>query len=290
LEFSARHGSGLRYVAAWGKWFRWTGQRWQEDSTLLAFDHARQVCRSVAVSLPETHAKLGKGLTRANTVAAVERLAKADRRHAETVDVWDRDLHLINTPDGVVNLITGQLLPHCSEHMMTKMTAVGPDATWPCPIWQAFLNRIMQGDQELICFLQRLFGYALTGFTKEHVLAFCYGTGANGKGTLLNSVTGIMGDYFRAAPIETFTATNFDRHPAELAMLRGARLVAATEPSRGGAGPRRASRSSPEATRSPPALCAKISSTTFRNSPWSSPVTTNQGCAPLTRRSAGGSS
>jgi putative DNA primase/helicase len=88
-------------------------------------------------------------------------------------------------------------------------------------------------DNELVSYLQRLLGYGLTGLTREHALFFGYGTGANGKSVLLSTVAGILGDYHKAAPIETFTATNGDRHPTDLAGLRGARLVTATETEEG---------------------------------------------------------
>jgi putative DNA primase/helicase len=42
-----------------------------------------------------------------------------------------------------------------------------------------------------------------------------------------------MHDYAVASPIETFTATNYDKHPTELARLHGARLVTASEPEKG---------------------------------------------------------
>jgi putative DNA primase/helicase len=82
-------------------------------------------------------------------------------------------------------------------------------------------------------YLQRIAGYALTGETSEHKLFFFYGTGANGKGVFFNTITGILGDYQRTAPIETFTESKSDRHPTELAGLRGARLVTATETEKG---------------------------------------------------------
>ena len=91
----------------------------------------------------------------------------------------------------------------------------------------------MAGDTELIGFLQRVAGYALTGSTVEHALFFLYGTGANGKGVLLNTLTGIFGDYATIAAMETFTASNSERHPTDLAMLRGARLVSAQETEEG---------------------------------------------------------
>ncbi len=35
-----------------------------------------------------------------------------NRRHAATVDVWDADLWLLNTPAGVLDLKTGELRKH----------------------------------------------------------------------------------------------------------------------------------------------------------------------------------
>jgi len=102
-----------------------------------------------------------------------------------------------------------------------------------CPRWHRFLDEITAGDVELQAFLGRIAGYVLTGSTREHALFFLYGTGANGKGTFLNTLTGILGDYARIAGMDTFTETSSDRHPTELAMLRGARLVTAQETDEG---------------------------------------------------------
>jgi putative DNA primase/helicase len=114
---------------------------------------------------------------------------------------------------------------------MTKIAVVAPGSVG-CPRFLEFLDRIT-GDVELVAYLQLVFGYALTGLTREHALFFGYGTGANGKGVLLSTVGGLLGDYHRTAPIETFTASSGDRHPTDLAMLRGARLVTATETEEG---------------------------------------------------------
>jgi putative DNA primase/helicase len=88
-------------------------------------------------------------------------------------------------------------------------------------------------DNGLIVFLQQCSGCMLTGDIREHALLFIYGPGGNGKSVWLNTVSGILGDYCRTAPMETFTASPTDRHPTELAMLRGARMVCATETEEG---------------------------------------------------------
>ena len=107
------------------------------------------------------------------------------------------------------------------------MTAVIPGGE--CPLWDSILSYIFEGDAELVSFLQRWAGYSLTGVTTEQKLVFEYGTGGNGKGVTTTALAGVMGDYATAAPMETFIASNTDRHPTELAMLRGARLVTASE-------------------------------------------------------------
>lgn len=228
LDFAAQRADTLRYVAAWSRWFLWTGVRWEPDETMRAFDLARAICRAAAA---RCNTKPSRMIASAKTVAAVERLAKADRRLAATVDQWDCDVWLLNTPAGVVDLRTGKARPHRFNDHMTKITAVAPGGE--CPRWHAFLNRVTGGDGLLAAFLQRLAGYALTGSTREHALAFLYGTGANGKSIFTGALSGVIGDYHRMAPIETFTASNTDRHPTELAMLRGARLVTAVETEEG---------------------------------------------------------
>ncbi len=82
-------------------------------------------------------------------------------------------------------------------------------------------------------YILRVLGYALTGDTREHALFFRYGTGRNGKSVLLKTAADILCGYHRTAPIETFTVSNSDRHPTDLAGLRGARLVTAVETEEG---------------------------------------------------------
>src|SRR5215831_2607723 len=121
---------------------------------------------------------------------------------------------------------------HRAEDLITRITAVAPSKD-ACPLWHAFLDRVTGGDRALQQYLQRVCGYALTGSTREHALFFLWGTGANGKGTFINAITGILADFHRTAPIETFTASNTDRHPTDLAGLMGARLVTANETEEG---------------------------------------------------------
>ena len=218
LEFASKHVDHLRWVNMWSRWMVFDGTVWRKDETLRAWDLVRVLCR-------------GHGSRQAKTVAAVERMAHSDRFLAATVEQWDIDPDLLNTPSGMIDLKSGSRCAHDPQRYCTKITAVAPEGK--CPLWLQFLSEVTDDDPELILYLQRLCGYGLTGNTREHALFFLYGTGANGKSVFLNTVSGIVGGYHRTAPIETFTATHTDRHPTELAMLQGARLVTAIETEEG---------------------------------------------------------
>jgi putative DNA primase/helicase len=126
-----------------------------------------------------------------------------------------------------INLCTGEQYEPCPTDYLTKIAPVAPGGD--CPLWRTFLERITDGDDGLQAYLARVCGYWLTGHTREHTLFFLYGTGANGKSVFIETIQGLMGDYATTAPVETFMATRGERHPTELAALRGARLVVAPE-------------------------------------------------------------
>jgi len=229
LAFTRRYHRDWRYVFAWGRWMMWDGQRWRSEDTLAATDLIRSVCRHAAVRADNP--KIAAKLASSGTVGGVERLARADRRHAATTDEWDADPWLLNTPGGVVDLKTGRQRPHDRADRMTKITTATPGGD--CPTWLHFLDEVTGGDKALQAYLQRMVGYALTGSTQEHALFFLYGTGANGKSVFVNTLATILGDYATNAPMDTFMETRTDRHPTDMAGLRGARFVAAIETEQG---------------------------------------------------------
>jgi putative DNA primase/helicase len=230
-RFTAQHEHDLRFANQWGRWLRWDGQRWRTDETLEAFDLARAVAREASAEIVSGSPRLAANVASAKTVAAIERLARADRRHAIRSEFWDADPWLLNTPGGTVDLRTGELRPHSRGDLITKITAVAPGGE--CRLWLAFLHRVLRGDEDLIAFVQRMLGYSLTGSIRDHALFFLYGPGANGKGVFVNTFQQIMGDYASIASMETFVASKHERHPTDLAMLRGARAVIAQETEEG---------------------------------------------------------
>jgi len=160
------------------------------------------------------------------------------KRWPRPISVWPRQ-RISGTPtygysihpDGTIDLRTGEKRDNDPSDYMTKTTVVAPGGD--CPLFMEFLDRITDGNNELQDFLQRIFGYSLTGSIQEHALFFFYGLGGNGKSVLVETVSGILGDYTEVAPVETFTASKSERHPTELAKLRGARLVTAIETEEG---------------------------------------------------------
>lgn len=229
LEFTRLYSDDWRYVASWGMWLNWDGKRWRRETTLKAYDLARKVCRRLA-GLCEKQTKSEK-IVSAATVAAVERLARTDRAHAANAEQWDSDIFLFNTQAGTLDTKTGAVLPHEKHHYITRIANASPEGE--CPNWYKFLNDITNGNTELQDYLSRVAGYCLTGSTEEHVLFFLYGTGANGKSVFLNTLCSVWGDYATHAPLDTFLEARTDKHPTDLAKLRGARIVIATEVSQG---------------------------------------------------------
>lgn len=222
--FTRKFGDHLRYDHSVGKWFEWTGTHWSRNETRLAFHYARKMAVEISDGDPS--------YSRSSVANGVEAFARADPTHAVTADIWDHDPYYIGTPGGTVDLTTGRIFAARPGDMITKQAGVVPEAGTPSK-WLAFLDQATGHDPELIRFLQQVAGYCLTGVTKEHALFFIYGPGGNGKSVFLNILNYILGDYATTAAMETFTASKNDRHPTDLAMLTGARLVSASETEEG---------------------------------------------------------
>jgi P4 family phage/plasmid primase-like protien len=221
LAFAHQHVDDLRYVAKSSQWLRWAGERWQPEETLQAFDLSRTLCRQA-------------GDSRSRTVAAVVALARTDRRMAATADQWDRGPMLLNARGSTIDLTTSATRPPARNDYCTKQTsATIAEPGTPAPLWSEFLDTVTGADEKLIGFLQRWAGYCLTGSTREHKLVFLYGPGGNGKGVFVGTLTALLGDYAITAPMEMFLASKHDRHPTEIARLKGARLVVAQETEKG---------------------------------------------------------
>ena len=116
-----------------------------------------------------------------------------------------------------------------TSDLITKCVPVNyvPEAT--CPTFRGFLERITNGNQELIGFLQRFSGYSLTASTQEQCLFIFHGDGANGKSTFLNLMRWIMGPYATQAQADTFMIRKSEGVRSDIARLDGFRMVVSSE-------------------------------------------------------------
>jgi len=227
--FTAFHGDEFRYVHEWRQWLRWADTVWERDRKLRMFSAIRGICRSAAGHVETAAAQ--RQIASAKTVASVATLARADPKHAMVPEEFDADIWMLNTPGGVVDLRTGTLSPPNPKAYWTKQTLAAPEGE--CPLFLQTLEHATGGDQELIGFLQRWFGYNLCGSVQEQALVFCHGPGQTGKSTIIGAVQQALGDYSETVPMEMLTTSRQDRHPTEIAKLAGARMAVAVETEEG---------------------------------------------------------
>jgi len=248
----AAHGLDLRYCHPWKSWLVWDGRRWANDQTAVA---TRRVKITQDTLWRETTEQIGRlpvavldHAEREAELAALNRLLKhclhwqdarkinacLDLMRSEPTipilpDQMDADPFLLNVANGTLDLRTGSMRPHNRSDLITKLCPVEyrPDAS--CPIWDMFLAKIMNGNQNLMGYLQRLAGYSLTGDVSEQCLFFFHGSGANGKSTYLNTIRHMLGDYACQAVPELLMVKHNESHPTERADLFGRRFVATIE-------------------------------------------------------------
>jgi putative DNA primase/helicase len=228
LFFVTRYADQLAYCHTEGVWREFDGSIWRRCELPTAFAYARQLVRRLSAT-----AKTPSNLKKLRFMDNVAVLASRDERISRTAANWDQDPWLLGTPAGTVELKTGKLRSPRASDYITRSTAVAPDKWAECPLWLEFMKQATAGDEDLIRFLQQIAGYALTGSTREQSLFFIYGPGGNGKGIYVNTISAILGAYATTAVMNTFTASKNDKHTTDLAMLRGARLVTASETSQG---------------------------------------------------------
>lgn len=124
-----------------------------------------------------------------------------------------------------------KLQRHSRDARMTRCAPVQYDPDARAPQWEAFLETVVP-DPSVRAFLKRFAGYCLTGETSEQVMLVLYGTGANGKSTMIETLGDVMGDYRESVPIGTFLHDDRGGGDAtpDIAKLPGARLVLTSEP------------------------------------------------------------
>lgn len=234
----------LRFVPETGNWHIWAGHAWIQDRKNLA-DH---LIRRALVRLSSALVEQAKGIGDEERRGQVRKFAASlQTRNALTKALpelqahpritlllaeFDSDPWALNTPSGIVDLRTGELLPSDPSKLHSRSAAVAPKVG-KAPNWESFLQEATGGDKDLQRFLQKQVGYSLTANTQEQTLVFIHGPPLTGKSVFIETIGGIFGSYRENAPMESFTSSKSDRHPTDLAKLAGSRLVTAVETAAG---------------------------------------------------------
>jgi P4 family phage/plasmid primase-like protien len=233
----------VRYCIEMQRWLVWDGRRWAVDDPHLVTQKVKQMARLLHAQgtgdkslekwarASESQAGISASLKRASTEKGIPVYAAELDQHP----------YLLNCLNGVVDLRTGELLPHDRGYLITKMCHVQYDQTARCPRFLKFLHWAMgdnpdsemtQATTRLIAFLQRAFGYSLTADVSEKAVFVFWGPkGNNGKTTLLTLFRTMLSEYSSQISIDTLMTTrNQDAAlRADMADLRGARLVTTSE-------------------------------------------------------------
>ncbi|MFB7479521.1 phage/plasmid primase, P4 family [Streptomyces anulatus] len=227
-DFMARDGGGVRYADGLG-FLVWDGTIWVPGAKLVR-SALHLLGAELLASGEDADRRLAlKALTNRSIDAVMKELPSVPGVPVEASD-FDARHDLLSVANGTVNLRTGQLHPHSPDDMITKRLSVAyhPDA--PADRWNQFLTEVFPGHPDLPAYMQRLVGYGCTGSTSEHCFAFMHGQGSNGKSVFLDALIYVFKGVTQATQFSTFEkSVSVGQASPELASLRGARLVTASE-------------------------------------------------------------
>ena len=209
-----------------GIWAWWNGHRYVEDD---AQPRVQQSVREL-----QNDVLAGGGAKREVAATQTRRFARALEGYGSDMrssarGYFDAKKGVLNTPAGALDLETFEVQPHEKPERFLKSTAVAPDPAGGCPVWEACLEA-WQPEPEVRAFLQRVAGYSLLTDNREHALLFLIGEGGNGKGTFVETLTDVLGDYADAIDKSAFLGgRGNDAHPTALCDMHGLRLAVVSE-------------------------------------------------------------
>lgn len=230
----------LRYVPQRKTWYYYNGVCWIEDvGGMCAMEKCKQLVLEMlrySVELKDSqYTDYCNKLQSRNKRKTI--LDDAQSVYPISMSDFDSNKYMLNCNNGTLNLFTNEFNEHSSDDLITKLAPVDYDPSAYSKRFNDFLNEIMSGDMEKAKFLQKALGYSITGDTRYECMFFLYGaTTRNGKGTLMESMLNVFGDYGKAVKPETI-AEKFNKNsstPSEdIARLKGVRLANISEPGRG---------------------------------------------------------
>lgn len=231
-----KFGRNIRYCFPWKNWLIWNDKFWEKDATGKIMRMAKGTVRSISKEADNVSDEKIKNALKAHAKKSETKFklnAMIDLAHSEPgLQVKPEDLDkkswFLNVQNGTIDLKGGLFFPHTREHLITKITPIEYNPNAICQGWDNFLNKIMNGNQNLIQFIKRAVGYSLTGETSEQCFFFLYGTGANGKSTFLETIRAMLTEYAQQTDLSTFLK---DRSsiPNDVARLQGTRFVSGVE-------------------------------------------------------------
>ena len=233
--FLSLHGKDIRYCPTWEKWLIWTGTHWAIDDKLQIDGLACNVIRE----LYRRASEINDRMQRKQVVDTARRLESVSRRNAMMTasrhravihhSKLDKSNFLLNVRNGTIDLKTGELRQHYRSDYLTHDLDIHYSPNAVAHHWNKFLETTFNGDTGLIQFIQRAFGYSLTGDVSEQILLICYGVGSNGKSVFLNILRKLMSNLALQAAPDLLMADKNRRHPTEQADLFSKRLVICQE-------------------------------------------------------------
>lgn len=227
--FLQKYGKNIRYNEETG-FLLCKGKRWGKDEEGIVKKGIKTCIEqipNIVRKAPEVEAWVTHSLSKARR-DSVYNLVKSDAEVVSTCQL-NSDPFLFNVANGTLDLRTAKLLPHSPADLITQISPVVFDAEANCPLHDEAILKICDGDPAKVRFLQTVFGYTLTGFTREQCFFLFVGAGANGKSLLLELMSALMGDYFQHTRPNTFLRNNKDAIPQDIAKLHTARMVMASE-------------------------------------------------------------
>jgi len=231
----------LLYCPTHGSWYVYDESRWKRDADGAVARYAKAAVANIfdeaaTETDPGRQTSLRRHALRSESsraLSAMVGLASTEIEVAIKAERLDAEPWRFNVQNGTLDLRTGQLYEHDRTDYITKISNIDYDPTAECPLWDEFLDYAMEGDEEVVNFIHRFFGYCLTGLVTEQVLLFMEGTGSNGKTTALLMIMHVLGDYAIQGAPGLLLAKKGEAHPTEVADLEGSRFVANSEVEKG---------------------------------------------------------
>lgn len=239
-----KFGHIIRYSYNRKKWLYWDGKMWRLDDSGEIKKLADVICDDIKREAyleqdEKTQADMLKWATKTASSKSKEAMIK-ECQHLDGIpaapEEFDAYPDLLNCQNGIVNLRNGELLPHDSNYMLSKICYTEYDSSGEPPaLWLSFLNDVTDGDKALQEYIQKCVGYSLTGSTREQCAYFLYGMGNNGKSTFLDTIADMIGGYASNVQPETIMMKKFGGEGAnsDIARLKSARFVTSEEPTEG---------------------------------------------------------